>query len=122
MINRLAGLQRERMAEEIARNNSRTNPEDDDRTIEMPQLECPYCHYLSDRATQVDSDELHIPKGGDVSICIKCAAVSIFVAPGSLRTPAEKELAEINADRVIASAVRAIKEINRKRAEEDHAE
>lgn len=120
MKNRLIEFDRERLARDVARRNSRfIRDEDDDHSIRMPALTCPECGYVTDAATQVDHEEPRIPKGGDVSICIKCAAVSIFIAPGSLRAPSAGELAEINGNRVINSAVRAIREIQRRRAEED---
>jgi ribosomal protein L40E len=53
---------------------------------------CPYCLARNTRATSVnDEDAGAVPGEGDISICIKCGAVSIFRADPTLRFPTKSE-------------------------------
>lgn len=43
----------------------------------VPQSACPNCNRLMDRATGV-SDQNAVPKPGDLTLCISCAAISRY--------------------------------------------
>jgi hypothetical protein len=66
---------------------------------------CPFCFY---QATHVDlvAGETPIPQAGDVSMCIGCGELSIFITGGGLRRPTAAEAAEhaVDAELVAAKA------------------
>ena len=66
--------------------------------MRMPESKCPYCEYPVDGATSATRGDDVMPKVGDYSICIECAALSIFGEGLQLRkmTTEERRLAQRN--------------------------
>jgi hypothetical protein len=65
-----------------------------DTSVPTTRMCCPECRYVFDRASESSMEEKRQPKSEDVSICINCAAILIYIDNnGSLRaaTPAEIE-------------------------------
>jgi len=56
---------------------------------------CPHCGYELDAATACDFEEAGQPGPGDMSICIECGEVCVFVDDINLRKPTDSELVEI---------------------------
>lgn len=78
----------------------------------MPQVAaafCPWCHAFLDAATVITDDENAIPVGGDVSICLYCARVSIYEDDLSLRKPTPKERETLDKDDGISKAISVVK-------------
>jgi hypothetical protein len=66
----------------------------EDTSVPTPRMCCPECRYVFNRASEVGLEEKKQPKPEDVSLCINCAAILIYIDNnGSLRsaTPAEIE-------------------------------
>lgn len=68
---------------------------------------CPHCGARQDAATEATA-ALRPPRPGDVSICIRCAGVSVFEVAGERRLPSDDEAATFAADddlqRMVAAA------------------
>lgn len=80
---------------------------------------CPYCRENVSFSTEVitkEGERENTPKNGDISICIRCAEISIYDNNGAiLRKPTKEELREMNSntkDTIIATQ-EAIKTIQR---------
>lgn len=59
------------------------------KTTETPTALCPACGHKIDRASSMDDAT---PSAGDISICIRCAAVNLFAGDLTLRRPTADEL------------------------------
>lgn len=72
---------------------------------------CTHCGHLHDAADNLDDPELR-PSDGDVSICLECGAISLFVVADdgtlSLRKPTDEEHAELSNHPEVAIAQMAI--------------
>lgn len=71
---------------------------------------CPHCGRRQDAGTNMTGDVA--PKPGDVSICIRCAGVSVFELGGERRLPTDEEVAEFAADDELQRMVAAAKALN----------
>ena len=56
----------------------------------VPASACPECGYVMDAASVADGAPRR-PEPGDVTLCIKCAAVAVFDDALHLRKPARSE-------------------------------
>ena len=58
---------------------------------DIPTSMCPICGYVMDAATVADGGPPVVPKDGDMSVCLKCGTILIFVDGIHLRlaTPDE---------------------------------
>jgi hypothetical protein len=67
-----------------------------DTSVETIEQACPACWHRFDRASEMHFQEQQTPKAGDISICIKCAQVSIFLdSTGRLRKADAKDIREL---------------------------
>lgn len=76
---------------------------------DLPSSNCPRCGYQFDRCTGV-LDETHVPKNGDVSLCMRCGTVLIFTADLHQRLANETDLQQLSDDQLalLLRAQRAI--------------
>jgi hypothetical protein len=58
-------------------------------------MKCPYCGHKHDMHTDFED---HLPRPGDVPICIECAGLQIFVSDTELRKPTKDETDQILQD------------------------
>lgn len=63
----------------------------------MPESPCPDCGLEQDSAL---GETGHAPSKGDVSICIKCAGISVFGDGMVRRPPTEEEILEMPLDEI----------------------
>lgn len=84
--------------------------------MRVPDTQCPHCLHKIDGATNIDDESL-LPKPGDFTVCLYCAAVAIVGEDRQLRkmTKDEREEAAKN-KQVIAMAILAKKRLNAERA------
>lgn len=78
----------------------------------MPRTQpthCPHCSAFINGATFIEDNEKVIPEEGDVSVCLYCARVSIYLKDGTLRKPTDKEHELISDDPDIFKAVSIVK-------------
>ncbi len=61
-------------------------------TTKLPSDSCPHCGKVLDRALQMKG---YSPSEGSVSICIRCANVSLFGENLRLRKPTDEELTSL---------------------------
>jgi hypothetical protein len=87
-------------------------------SLRVPEMTCPYCGYKTD-AVALMGGETHPPEAGNLSICIDCCNVSVFMDGHSLRLPTSKELIEFDKDYDLQLGIRACKITNRKRRKKD---
>jgi hypothetical protein len=70
---------------------------------------CPECGYSIDAATGINGERG--PQNGDVSLCAKCGAISIFNGDLSLRKPSEREYRCLSLQPTIIRAQLAIRSL-----------
>jgi hypothetical protein len=79
--------------------------------VETIPTRCPYCGYKVDRASHVGEEQAS-PKPGDVSICMLCANVSLYVDDlGNVRKATPEEVKELEANPTVAKTQLAIRTI-----------
>jgi len=76
-------------------------------TIRLSGLECPVCRSRADSYTGMSRDmkePARVPKAGNISFCINCKAVLVYIdsfasyRPLSLRVATEQEIAKLSDD------------------------
>lgn len=85
--------------------------------IHLPESKCVRCGYVIDMATSLADPEVHIPKAGDISLCLKCGLLSLFDENLKLRAPSDEEIVELLKNKEewdqVCKAVAIIKEQSR---------
>jgi hypothetical protein len=94
-----------------------------DGTPRLPKDHCPECGYALDAASTPDGrkgSSQPQPKPGDITLCLKCAAVFVFDEQLRVRPLTEEEVGTILANRELnaelARISRAIKHVQRMHA------
>lgn len=81
----------------------------------IPPHDCPACGYRSiDRTTSASGDD-HQPKGGDVTLCVRCGHALLFNDDLTVRPPTLDEQRDIDSDIDVAWARVTIQRTNRGR-------
>jgi hypothetical protein len=62
----------------------------------LPPSPCTNCGKLVDSATALDGD--HVPKPGDVTICLDCRHLMVFADDMTVRNPTDDEVREMAGD------------------------
>jgi hypothetical protein len=63
--------------------------------IHTPLSQCWSCGYKIDCASKLTKKEdIRLPKEGDPSLCLECAALSVFGADGSIHEPTISEMTQ----------------------------
>ena len=73
-------------------------------TTRTPPTPCPQCGAVNDTADGVEHEEAPTP--GDISVCMYCAAVTVFTNDLKLRTPTSEEMANIRSDAEIWATIK----------------
>lgn len=75
---------------------------------------CPYCDSELDGATGVDEEgnANRLPKPGDISICYKCANISMFDDELNLRRLTIEEEKEVLRNKIVVEVQRTILGVN----------
>ena len=76
-------------------------------TENLPNIKCPKCDYVWDMATNVVGEGK--VREGDVSICLGCVSVMVFVNNGSVREPTAEEAKMYLADPTLQKTLEFIK-------------
>ena len=84
----------------------------------IPQFTCVECGYRPDYADSAYGSAL--PEPGDVSLCMKCAHVTIFTEDMSVREPTTTELREITNAPHVQKVIAAIKAFRCQRRHEEN--
>lgn len=89
--------------------------------VKTPDHICPSCGYKMDRAAAVagPGEPIILPREGSISICMKCAAISIFNADLTLRAITAEEIADLDSETrsIIALVKDAVRYANKRRGE-----
>jgi hypothetical protein len=81
------------------------------KTTVTPRGRCPACGEAIDRASHIEGESA--PSPGDVSICIRCAAVNLFDDDLSPRVPTAAELARLRASATWPEIQRHVRALTR---------
>jgi hypothetical protein len=66
--------------------------------VPIIETRCPHCDHRFDRTSLVSSDEALRPKVGDVSLCIACGGICLFVnSAGDMRKATREDIREMMA-------------------------
>ncbi|HEY7233895.1 MAG TPA: hypothetical protein VH539_07080 [Gemmatimonadaceae bacterium] len=76
---------------------------------------CPACGTKVDDATIVFNDRKALPEPGDFTVCLYCAAVSVFDDQLRLRPPTADERREMAEDQRVLRTVAEITKFNSRR-------
>lgn len=73
-------------------------------------LVCPHCAAIHEASLRASTDE-GAPEDGNISICVRCEALSIYdsTMPGGLRLPTGTETAEAMQSKEVQRAMHALK-------------
>lgn len=71
---------------------------------------CPYCGKKHNATTSTTGD--HLPKPGDITICIECANVLLFNDDLTTRKPTDNELEEIMHFPFVVEAILSVKSLH----------
>lgn len=74
---------------------------------------CPSCSIAMDAVSSFEGTGC--PDPGDITICIRCAAVGVFTEDMGVRLPSADEKAVYMADPNVQRAVSAVLEVNQRR-------
>lgn len=74
---------------------------------EVPPSPCPYCGAVHDLASGLDNREK--PDSNSVSVCLKCAGISLFTDELTLREPTARELIDLQRSIAWAQIERAVR-------------
>ncbi len=81
--------------------------------IHLPESKCTRCGYVMDMATTLEDPEIHLPKPGDISLCMRCGLLSVFDENLRLQPPSDEKIEKLMRDKeqweLILRAVAAIK-------------
>lgn len=64
---------------------------------------CPKCGHILDAATGATDDKA-VPRGGDVTLCIKCGEILTFTKDLKVRFPTKKEKLKFTSNPVVIKA------------------
>jgi hypothetical protein len=76
------------------------------KTTDIPEYNCPTCRALLDSVTSFEGKD---PKVGDVSVCVKCGSISMFIEGSSLVELTREQINDIrNTDKVVFEHITAM--------------
>ena len=75
---------------------------------------CPYCGKKLDACTQADGKD-HGPEEGDVSLCINCAGIMVFIDRFTVRQATDKEQRKALEDKSVQRAKQIIERMREQR-------
>jgi len=86
------------------------------RAFFLTSYSCPYCGTKLDACTQVEGRD-HGPEEGDVSLCINCAGIMVFIDRFTVRQATDEEQREALEDASVQKAKQIIERMRKRRRE-----